>query len=493
MSAPEPDFTVPVPQLGEGDPGEDWLVRGIAELAQLTEFEYERRRKDAANELGIRAATLDKVVKQEREAQEASEARELCVDVEPWPQPVDGSELLDSIEREARRYVAMPETAYPTVAVWALHTHAHDTATFSPVLAVTSPTPECGKTTLLSLLQALVARPLPASNITAAAMFRAVEKWRPTMLVDEADTFLKDSDELRGVLNSGHHRSNAYVIRTTGDDHEPAQFRTWAAKAIALIGKLKGALATLASRSIEIELRRKTDDDNIEPLRVDRLDYLTDMQRKAARWAADHDMALRESDPELPASLKGRSADNWRHLFAIGDCAGGEWPRRIRDAAETLSGSKAEDSIGVMLLADIRAILDARGQDRIASADLVTALNELDERPWPEWKGKGLTAPTLARLLQPFKIHSRNLRIGPDQSKGYQRKDFDDAFARYLPGQPVPASQAPHGGCSSDCEGVPTENPGTTHESPEAAPHGRWDGGTPQLPLSGNEWETVEL
>jgi putative DNA primase/helicase len=42
----------------------------------------------------------------------------------------------------------------------------------------------------LTLLGALVPRACPASNITTAALFRAVEKWQPTPLIDEADTFL---------------------------------------------------------------------------------------------------------------------------------------------------------------------------------------------------------------------------------------------------------------------------------------------------------------
>ena len=62
----------------------------------------------------------------------------------------------------------------------------------SPVLGITSPTPECGKTTCLTLLGALVPRACPASNITTAALFRAVEKWQPTLLIDEADTFLEE-------------------------------------------------------------------------------------------------------------------------------------------------------------------------------------------------------------------------------------------------------------------------------------------------------------
>ena len=50
------------------------------------------------------------------------------------------------------------------------------------------------------VLNGLVPRALSASNITAAALFRTVEAYSPTLLVDEADTFMT-SDELRGILN----------------------------------------------------------------------------------------------------------------------------------------------------------------------------------------------------------------------------------------------------------------------------------------------------
>jgi len=30
-------------------------------------------------------------------------------------------------------------------------------------------------------------------------------------------------------MYSGHNRFTAYVVRTVGDDHTPAHFRTWAA------------------------------------------------------------------------------------------------------------------------------------------------------------------------------------------------------------------------------------------------------------------------
>jgi hypothetical protein len=74
-----------------------------------------------------------------------------------------------------------------------------------------------------------------------AAIFRVVEMTKPTLLMDEADTFFHDNDELRGILNAGH-RKGGCVLRCEGDDLEPRMFSTWAPAAIAAIGELPDTL-----------------------------------------------------------------------------------------------------------------------------------------------------------------------------------------------------------------------------------------------------------
>ncbi len=64
------------------------------------------------------------------------------------------------------------------------------------------------------------------SNTSAASIFRIIERFQPTLLLDEADTHLKNNDELRGIINSGHHRTAAYVLRVAGDELEPKLFST---------------------------------------------------------------------------------------------------------------------------------------------------------------------------------------------------------------------------------------------------------------------------
>jgi len=406
----------------------------LEELAALSTIAYDRRRKEAAKRLGIRESTLDGEVYRRRPKSEDDEpGAALFPDIESWPDSVAGDELLDALIEHFRRFSVLPDEAAPILALWVLHAHAHDAASVSPILAVLSPEKRCGKTTLLTLVQALTPRALSTSNITSASVFRAVEAWGPTLLIDEADTFLRNNEELRGVLNSGHNRFTAYVVRTVGEDHTPAHFRTWAPKAIALIGLLPD---TLADRAVTIALRRKRPDERVERLRFDRMNEFESLRRQAARWAEDNLEALRVADPDVPFDLHDRAADNWRAMLAIADRAGGHWPDMARRAARAAAAtSDQEDSARVMLLGDIRGIFKRRGIDRLPSVEIVGDLVEMEHRPWPEWKEvKPITLRQIAALLKPFGISPASIRpTGEKTARGYYLSAFEDAFLSYIP------------------------------------------------------------
>ncbi len=353
-------------------------------------------------------------------------------DPEPWPDPVNGAALLDAIAATFERYLALPTHGSTALALWVLHAYAFSAWFTSPFLVLTSPVKRCGKTLLLIVIGALVPRRLYASNVTPAVLFRAIEKFSPTLLIDEADSFMRKNDELRGVLNSGHTRTTATVIRAVGDDHEPRAFSTWCPKVIALIGKLPD---TLADRAIEVAMRRRTAGERVERLRQDRIEAeCAQFRRQAARWAADHLTGLQDADPVVPVELHDRAADCWRPLLALADCAGARWPALARETAKALSGvtEDADQPAAVLLLGDVRAIFGAL--EGLSSADVVTALKALDSRPWATWgkDNKGLTTNALARLLSPFEIHPTKIRFAPNPLKGYTRRMFEDCWLRYL-------------------------------------------------------------
>jgi putative DNA primase/helicase len=358
-------------------------------------------------------------------------------DPEPWPVPVNGAALLETIAGTFTRYLALPAHASTAIALWVLHAYAFKAWFTSPFLAITSPVKRCGKTLLLIVLGAIVPRRLFASNVTPAVLFRTIEKYRPTLLIDEADTFIRENDELRGVLNSGHTRTTAVVIRAVGDDHDPRAFSTWCAKAVALIGRLPD---TLADRAIEITMRRRTVGEHVERLRQDRIESeCASLRRLAARWAVDHLATLQDADPDVPTVLHDRAADCWRPLFAIADRVGGHWPAAAREAAKAISGvdDEGEQPAAILLLDDVRTIFGPVTQD-VSSADLVKALRALDSRPWATWgkDDKGLTTHGLARLLKAFTIHPVKIRFGDDTANGYTRRMFEDAWSRYTPLRP---------------------------------------------------------
>jgi Protein of unknown function (DUF3631) len=69
---------------------------------------------------------------------------------------------------------------------------------------------------------------------------------------------------------------------------------------------------------------------------------------------------------------------------------------------------------------------------KIFSYVLVDELIGEEDRPWCEWKRGGpLTQNTLSFMLKPFKIKSKDVRIGGIVKKGYEKKYFEDAFKRY--------------------------------------------------------------
>lgn len=408
----------------------------VAELAALPRLEYERRREETAERLGVRVTALDAEVAAARTASGVGEAQDAGLlrswMVEPWPAPVEGSELLGELARVYRRHVVLPRHGAETMALWTMHAWTHDAASVSPLLVFGSPEKRCGKTTALLLLRYTTPRPLPAANVTAAVLFRAIERWHPSVLVDEADTFLGEDDELRGIINSGHVRRLAQTIRCVGDDHEPRTFSTWAPKAIALIGRLHD---TLRDRAIVLEMRRRLPSERIERLRGDRDEDFLELRRRAARWAADSAGALDGADPDIPDGLADRAADNWRALFAIAHLADGEWPQRAREAALALSGESRTDtdSVRTLLLGDLRQAFEDLGP-RVTSATLAERLGAMEERPWPEWhRGRPITVRQIASLLRPFGIEPTTIRAGDDRGKGYKLEDCSDAFGRYLP------------------------------------------------------------
>lgn len=400
----------------------------VSALAKLKALDYEVAREAEAKALGVRVSVLDKQVQAQRPKGQEDEAQDPFEAVTPWGDDVNGAQLLADIHAAILRFCVLPEHSAPLMAVWVLHAWAHEAADISPVLAFVSPEKRCGKTTALSIIGALVPKAMHNVNITTSVLFRVIELHAPTVLIDEADTYLGDNDELRGILNGGHNRLSAYVWRSVGDDHEPRRFKVWAPKCIAMIGKLPD---TLEDRALVVPLRRKQSGEVVERFRADRLNEFLPLRRMAARWAADSSLRLADLDPIVPSELNDRAQDNARAVCAIADLAGGEWPQLVRASLVGIAAQPDDEpqSAGVLLLRDMAEVFQTKRGERLGSTDTVDALCALEESPWAEWRGGRPISPRgIAKLLKPFGISPAQDRFG----SFYRYPDFIDAFDRYL-------------------------------------------------------------
>ena len=350
----------------------------------------------------------------------------------PCSEAVDGAALLDDIKGKIAHYASLPAGGAAAVSLWALYTWVFDAFGVSPNLMMTAPERESGKTRVMELLSWMVRRAKPVSDASAAAIIRGIERDAPTLLFDEAQSFLKrkGDDLIRGVLLASFARRFAIVERVEGDGNENRVFSTFTPKA--MNGrKLATIDDMLTSRSIVIAMTRAPW--RMPDLRADRDPVGEAVRARCARWAADHAAALREADPDMGARF-GRSADVWRPLFAIADEAGGDWPALARSAADILETSASKvtgggTTLGVMLLADIREVFGDR--EHIQSEELDRALNALTERPWATLRpgDKPMTPQARGRLVATYGIETVEVS---GRRKGYRREQFEEAWAVYL-------------------------------------------------------------
>lgn len=456
MPAPDPiaDALAKIKQ----DPGAIFEPEALALLRQVREADPARwaRIRHAIKEAKtVSLADLDKMTSSASETAAGSD--ELFPVVTLWPAPVDGAELLEDLAGIIRRHVIADPPTVHAAALWAAFTWFVDVVNVAPIANITAPEKRCGKTVMLGVLARLACRPLAVSNIAPAALFRALELWTPTLLIDEVDAFLAAHEEARGILNAGFTRDTAFVIRCVGDDHLPTRFNVWGAKALCGIGRIAD---TLADRSIPLRLRRKLAGERTVKIRHADPVVFAELAGKLARFAIDNREAIRTARPAEVDGLNDRANDCWEPLLAVAELAGGNWPRLARLAAATLHGLEEDTpSIGAELLASIREAFDNRRTDRLSTADLLEALAEDEEAPWAAWnRGKPMTPHQLSKRLSEFRIKPGAHRIGFKTAKGYKREQFEEAFKRYLsadtPEISVTRLQASNHAASSDFETV---------------------------------------
>ncbi|MHB8513011.1 MAG: DUF3631 domain-containing protein [Actinomycetota bacterium] len=353
-----------------------------------------------------------------------------------------GSHILDLVRATLEKYILFPSKhAVVAYTLWIAATHAQAEWEHATRFVFKSPIKRCGKTRAQEIGRELVNRPLSTTNISVAALVRSLDEKDPhTLILDEADTIFgrkaarEGSEDLRGILNSGHSRGWPY-LRWDPKQREMESCPTFAMTLIGGIGDLPD---TIEDRAVVIPMRRRAPGEKISQCRRRDIPKLHEVRDQLHAWVRSID-GLANSEPNMP--VEDREADVWEPLVAIADAAGGDWPKMSRIACATIcaAANQEETTAGERLLADIRDVWGDK--EHVFSSDLIEQLHTIDEAPWSDWFGHPLSTRDVSRLLRPYGIRSRNVRDGERQAKGYLRSDMTDAWRSYVTA--VPTSQEP--------------------------------------------------
>jgi putative DNA primase/helicase len=462
------------------------------EISRASIDAYENCRKFIAKTLGWRTHALDDDRRKRQQARAAQGDDPVIKNIksiktEPWPDPVtDLGALLNDSVAQTKRFLIAPNTHHDTMALWSGHTHLLSreelAVDYTGRLAFQSPREKCGKSTGLKCVLLMSSNAIPAASLTPSAVFRAVDAFKISIMVEEGDNVFKNANpELLAVINSGADRMLAWVPRSEKTDDgkfEPRQFSCFAAVALTSINKLP---QTLQDRSIVLQMRRATKDERPKKLTIRNRGGLIDVGRKFARWGADLEGL---PDPNIPPDLFNRIEDRWLVLFQIAQLAGGDWPERCRRAAladfDREEADAAEGGPDGDLLADVWEVFYASGKARMFTKEICADLVNLSESPWTTAnRGQPVNEYFLRAHLRGFlpddaeKIAPRKWRDGPVQARGFHQLHLKDAFVRYL-GKDLPSSGQQEYATSPSSEKDPSADPsshrGVKHPSHPSHP-----------------------
>ncbi len=258
-----------------------------------------------------------------------------------------------------------------------------------------------------------------------------VDRERPTLIIDEADDLFCRKSDLRAIVNAGWSRGTR--IPRLGRWYDP-----FCPKILGILGKTK-LPRTIASRSIILRMWPKKPEEKAEDFAYADDPEFSTIRRKLARWAADKVSIIKELKPPQPPGFNNRLSANWKLPLQIAQHAGGGWPEQARRSAIYLSRTPYEPSIGVQLLAALRAMF-TKNRREITSEQVVQELLVDPDSQWHEYRSRGpITKNQVAALLKDFEI--RPVVVHPtkraDLSRhGYRAAQFEDALARFLPPEP---------------------------------------------------------
>jgi hypothetical protein len=346
------------------------------------------------------------------------------------------------VENLVKGYVTMTEHARVIYVLWIIFTHVYERFAVAPRIALVSRHPHCGKSTALEIARALTREPNEEALGTGAAVRDHLDKRPRCVLLDEIDHADKEAQlRLQQIYDIGHKQRGSKISLMVAGRKKLVDL--YAPMMVAGVGLLRNFLGPQQlSRTYKLEMERYTAETRPER------DFYVEGQVDEEAFRATYTLIRRYSEkaelnpnPEMPAGVMSRYADDMRGMLSIADDCGEEIGRRARAAFVAMLGKEETEQPKVKILRHGLMIFEALELERIPSLRMNKELRRLDvpDATWNAYRGPSggehihpLNMNEQAELLEKSGIKAKGLRpVGGDKQFRGQRTWFEEALRQY--------------------------------------------------------------
>jgi DNA primase catalytic core len=227
------------PQTGRRE-WEPWVITSDRELFSLTHEELNRR--------GYYCNDIVTPGRQRYSQQVITEYLE-------GSRKADLGGTFSRIKAVFQRYLDFSDsTTYDYLTAWTIGTYFFPIFNYYPYLHFTG-TKEVGKSKAMKLMSQLCFNGIMSVSITDASQFRIITELLPTLFLDETENLNDRTYSERRALLLGGYEKGSTAIRTerVGDTFKTREYDNYSPR---VFGSIEGLEDTLASRTIQIPMRR---------------------------------------------------------------------------------------------------------------------------------------------------------------------------------------------------------------------------------------------
>ncbi len=343
-----------------------------------------------------------------------------------WKLPFDALEcrpieIYEEVYNFVKDYLILKPEEYHIYTLWVMASWLVDDFDTCPYLLFIAPK-ESGKSQAIILLEHLCYRATLSISVTPAALFRSIELWKITLLIDEAENQVRMDTEsgqaLYGCLNGGYKR-NSYAIRIEGDNRIPTTYDVYGFKGLA---STRVFHPTLESRSIIINMTQGKP----KKLIINKKDANL-LRSKLLFWRFS---TLGKLPMVMPESKSGRLIEMFIPLFTVAQIFKNKTglqtvisyenlekilKSKITEL-ENLRREEEKDSVEAQIIQAIE-VLEERCKEGFTDEKAVISIKELsaylkDEKGWTEELGKEKLTQLVGRKLKVMGLKTIHTKYG---------------------------------------------------------------------------------